>query len=350
MITKITTVATAARRRWAAMLAVLALTLPAAACGVVGSAPAPGVAPSSQAPGCITDFDPDTDYFGVKQKLDDATNFSISYHKSYQVITVNQPEAGGKPERYVLVRCGAPAPKLSGDLATAPQLTTPVRSLFSASTTHLPSLEALGELDVVTGVASKALISSAAARQRANSPGVTEFAPAGSADAEKIVANKPDVLITAGMDDPAYATVRKAGIPVLADAEYLERTPLGQAEWIKFFAALTGTEAKADQIYSRIADDYRAAAEKAADADPTTVLLSQPYQGTWTMPTGGTVMGKMISDAGGTWAWQSDTSPMSVSTDLETVFAKSGRARIWITSTNWKTRSEALADEPRYKT
>ncbi|SDS97608.1 ABC transporter substrate-binding protein [Microlunatus soli] len=329
-------------------LVAIVTTLAATACGVVGSSPAPGVAPSSGSPGCISDFDPKTDYFGVKQKLEYATNFDISYHKSYQVITVQRPEVGGKPESYVLVKCGAPKPDLTGELAEAPQLSTPVHSLFSASTTHIPSLEALGQLDVLTGVASKSLINSAAARSRVAGDQVTEFAPAGTADAEKIVASQPDALITAGMDDPAYATVRKAGIPVLADAEYLERTPLGQAEWIKFFAALTGTEQRAAETFDTIAGDYRTAVNKAAKADPTEVLLSQPYQGVWTMPTGGTVMGKMITDAGGSWAWQSDTSPSSASPDLEQVFTKSGKAKIWITSTNWKTRKEALADEPRF--
>ncbi|QDP95509.1 ABC transporter substrate-binding protein [Microlunatus elymi] len=335
------------QRAVTAAAAAAALTLSLAACGTDAGSPAPGVAPSSTAPGCITDFNPNTDYFPVKQKLEYAENFSLSYHKSYQVLTVKQPEVGGKPESYVLVKCGAPKPQLSGDLAQAQQVTVPVHSLFSASTTHLPSLEALGQLDVVTGVASNALISSKAAQERVQSPDVTEFAPAGTANAEKIVAAKPDVLITAGQTDPAYATVRQAGIPVLADAEYLETSPLGEAEWIKYFAALTGTEDKAATTFDKIAANYKSAVQKAADAKPTSVVLNQPYQGSWTMPTGGTPMGKLITDAGGSWPWQDDTSTVSKNVDLETVFAKSGDAKPWITSTNWKTKKEATGTEPR---
>lgn len=331
----------------AAIIAGLAVSL--AACGSQNdSNAAPASHPTTGADGCITKFDPNTDYFPVKQHLKYAKNFTISYHRSYQVLTVKQPTVGGKPESYVLVKCGAPKPRLTGALAKAPEVSTPVKSLFSASTTHLPSLEALGKLDVLTGVASKALISSKAARQRAAQPGVTEFSPAGTADAEKIVAAKPDVLITAGQDDPAYATVRRAGIPVLADAEYLEPQPLGEAEWIKYFAALTGTEQKAATVFDKIAGSYNAAVQKAADAKPTKVLVNQPYQGVWTMPTGGTPMGRLITDAGGTWPWQQDKSTASKNTDLETVFKKSGSARIWITSTNWKTKKEALAAEPRF--
>lgn len=349
MITTLITPMKSRLRRLVAAALSTGLIVTIAACGSqnAGSA-APQSQSSSGAAGCITKFNANTDYFPVKQHLKYAKNFSISYHKSYQVLTVKQPTVGGKPESYVLVKCGAPKPKLTGDLAKAPELTTPVKSLFSASTTHLPSLEALGKLNVLTGVASKALISSRAARQRVAQSGVVEFSPAGTANAEKIVAAKPDVLITAGQDDPAYATVRQAGIPVLADAEYLEPTPLGEAEWIKYFAALTGTEQKAATVFDKIAADYTAAVQKVASAKPTEVLVNQPYQGVWTMPTGGTPMGRLITDAGGSWPWQQDKSTASKNADLETVFKKSGTAKIWITSTNWKTKKEALAAEPRF--
>lgn len=341
-------------RRPVAATVVAGVTVTLAACaGQTGAAGAGATAggqsqPSTAAGGCITHFNAGTDYFPVKQHLQYAKNFTISYHKSYQVLTVKQPTVGGKPESYVLVKCGAPKPRLTGALAKAPEVTTPVKSLFSASTTHLPSLEALGKLNVLTGVASKALISTKAAKARVAQPGVVEFAPAGTADAEKIVEAKPDVLITAGQDDPAYATVRQAGIPVLADAEYLEPTALGEAEWIKYFAALTGTEQKAATVFSKIAASYNAEVAKVARAKPTPVLINQPYQGVWTMPTGGTPMGRLITDAGGSWPWQSDKSTASKNTDLETVFKKSGTARIWITSTNWKSKKEALGTEPRF--
>lgn len=306
--------------------------------------PVPGVG----ADGCITDFDERVDYFPLKQTLELATNFTLSYHRSYQVLTVKQPVVGGNPEQYVLVRCGAPTPALTGDLAGSTVVRTPVRSLFSASTTHLPSLEALGELDVLTGVASKAFISSPAAQERAASPDVTEFSPAGTTDAEKVIAAKPDVLVTAGYDDPAYATLRDAGVPVLADAEFLESDPLGRAEWIKYFAALTGTEQKAADTFATIRDAYRSIAASVADAPAVDTVLSQPYQGVWSVPAGGSYAGRLVSDAGGTWPWATTKTTGSVDTDLETVFDRSGTAATWASSANWTTKAEALKEEPRF--
>ena len=300
------------------------------------------------AKGCITDFDPAADYYPVKSQIDYATNFTIEYDKSYQVLTVIQPTQGGSPESYVLVKCGAPTPDLTGDLAGATMVSTPVTSLYSGSTTHLPNLVALDQLDILTGVASKSLISEKEVLDRVAEPGVVEYAAAGSVDAEAVVAGKPDVLITAGTDDPAYAVISAAGVPVLANAEWLENDPLGRAEWIKYFAALTGTEAQAAEAFDAVEQSYTALADKVASADPVQVVPGQPYQGTWYVPGGQSFNSRLIADAGGTTAWAGDPSTGSVSTDLESVLAKAGKAPAWLASTTWTTKAEALAEEPRF--
>jgi iron complex transport system substrate-binding protein len=299
------------------------------------------------ADGCVTRFDPNADYFPDKQTLEYATNFTLSYHKSYEVLTVKQPYQGGAPETYVLVRCGAPKPALSGGLAKVQQVTIPVHSLFSGSTTHLPSLVMLDRLDVLTGVASKAFISEKAVLQRVSSGNVVEYADAaGTVDAEKVVAADPDVLVTGGTDDPAYANIRKAGIAVLGDADWLETNPLGRAEWIKFFAALTDTGGAAATQFDAVAKAYNNSKKLVAGLALTQVVTGQPYQGTWYVPGGGSYTAALIADAGGTYPWANNTSTGSISTDVESVFAKSGTAPVWLASTTWTTQKQALAENP----
>jgi iron complex transport system substrate-binding protein len=329
-------------------------TAPSASSGAGDSATAStpaselNAAAGLDANGCITNFDPAADYYPVKSQIDYATNFTLEYDKSYQVLTVVQPTQGGSPESYVLVKCGAPTPPLTGDLAGASMVTTPVTSLYSGSTTHLPNLVALDRLDVLTGVASKSLISEKEVLDRVAQPGVVEYAAAGTVDAEAVVAGKPGVVITAGTDDPAYAVISAAGIPVLANAEWLETDPLGRAEWIKYFAALTGTEAQAAEYFDAVEQRYTALADKVASAEPVQVVPGQPYQGTWYVPGGQSFNSHLIADAGGTTAWADDPSTGSVSTDLESVLAKAGKAPVWLASTTWTTKAEALAEEPRF--
>ncbi len=316
--------------------------------GAASSATASSGAGRLDARGCITNYQPGVDYFPDKSEIEYATNFKIQYEDSYQILTVKQPTQGGSPESYVLVRCGAPKPTLTGGLADAPVVTTPVTSLYSGSTSHLGSLVALDQLDALTGVAAKALISEKQVLDRVAEPGVVEYAAAGTIDAEAVVKGKPQVLITAGTDDPAYAVISAAGIPVLADAEWLENDPLGRAEWVKYFAALTGTEARAKTFFDGVATEYTALADKVKAAPDVDVVPGQPYQGTWYVPGGKSFNARLIQDAGGTTAWAADTTAGSISTDVETVFAKAGQAPAWLASTTWTTKAEALAEEPRF--
>ena len=299
-------------------------------------------------PGCITDFDPAADYFPDKSTLSEATNFTLEYHRSYQVLTVKRPYLGGRPVSYVLVRCGAPAPQLTGELAGAQQVTVPVRSLYSGSTTHLAMITELGQADVVTGVASPPAVADAAIRGRIDGGAILGYAPGGQVNIETVLRAGPDVLVTQGMDDPGYPKLRDAGIPVVVDAEWLEPTPLGRAEWIKVFAALTGTEHRAQQTYRVIRDGYHALSARAAAAKPVDVLVGTMYSGNWSIPTGTSYAGRLVADAGGTYPWLSDTGAQSRQLNFESVYAHAGDAALWLVTDDWKALSDAVSQDSRY--
>lgn len=338
------------RRGGAATALLVTLSLALAGCAGDGPAgPADARAAGADGEGCVTDFDPAKDYFPVKSTVEHAENFSLRYERSYQVLTVNEPHPEGEPESYVLVRCGAPKPKLTGDLAGAQVVTTPVRSLYSASTTHLPLLTGTGTLDVLTGVANGAVVTSAAVRERIADGKVAEYARGGTLDAEKVIGAAPDVLMTGGTDDPQYPKLRQAGIAVVANAEWLESTPLGRAEWIKAMAALTGAEKRAGEVFRTIEKDYGEVAAKAAAAgEPVKVLPGEMYQGTWSMPSGGSYVGKLIKDAGGTYPWAGDKGTGSLRLSFEAVYAKGGDARTWLVGEPWTSTADALRADRRY--
>ncbi|WP_046300223.1 ABC transporter substrate-binding protein [Mycobacterium sp. UM_Kg27] len=298
--------------------------------------------------GCITGFDPAADYFPDKSTLTEATNFAITYHGSYQVLTVKRPYLGGKPMSWVLVRCGAPPPTLTGELANAQRITVPVQSLYSGSTTHLAMITELGQAGVVTGVASPAAVADPQIRARIDTGEIVGYAPGGQINIERVIGAGPDLLVTEGIDDPGYPKLREAGTPVLADAEWLEPTPLGRAEWIKVFAALTGTERQAAQAYQAIRDRYRALAAQAAATKPVEVLVGTMYSGSWSMPTGESYSGRLVADAGGTYPWLSDTGAENRQLNFESVYARAGTAPVWLITDDWHTLGDAVARDSRY--
>ncbi|MFD4240160.1 ABC transporter substrate-binding protein [Streptomyces sp. NPDC058525] len=338
-------------RRQAAAAAFLTVALTLTACGSDADPPADAKAQAA-GEGCIKDFDPAKDYFPVKSTVEHAKNFTLRYEKSYQVLTVNEPFPKGKPESYVLVKCGAPKPELSGELASAQQVTVPVKSLYSASTTHLPLLTETGTLDVLTGVASAANISSAQVVERVKAGKVTEYAKDRTLNAETVIGAKPDVLMTQGTDDPQYPKLRQAGIAVVANAEWLEPSPLGRAEWVKAMAALTGAEKRAGEVFDTIEGDYRKVAEKGAQAvaagKPVEVLPGTMYQGTWYMPAGGSYAAQLIKDAGGTYPWAGEAGTGNLQLNFEAVYAKGGASPVWIADQKWTSTADAVKADSRY--
>lgn len=303
------------------------------------SAPAPAPA----APGCVPGAPPPPT--GTVE-FEQASNVEITGADGYRVLTVRQPYPGGAPQSIVLVGCGQPDPALPADLAGAPVLRTPVTGVHAVSTTPLPFLTELDVLPVLTGVGGLDLISDPAVRAHVESGAAEEFAPAGMINAEQVVAAAPPVVLSGGTDDPAFAALAAAGIPVLGWADFLESGPLGQAEWIKVMGALTGRDAEAAAAYDAIADRYDDLATRVRGSAPTPIVAGQPYQGTWSVPSLGSTSGRLLADAGASWSGR-DAEGGAVPSSLEAVLAADGDARIWLADGPWRTTADIAASDPR---
>src|SRR5206468_1592088 len=73
----------------------------------------------------------------------------------------------------------------------------------------------------------------------------------------------PALTLTGGAFSASLATIRNAGVPVVANTEWLEPTALARAEWIKYMALFLNEERQAQQAYSAMKSRYRALSAKA---------------------------------------------------------------------------------------
>lgn len=301
--------------------------------------------------GCLTRFDPAADYFPDKVRLEDASLFTVDYRRSYKVVTVREPYPGGAPERYVLVQCGAPTPALTGDLAGAQIIPIPISSLYSGSTTHLPLLVELGRLDVLTGVARLSQLTGDAILQHAAKARVREFAPASVIDTELVAAGRPSLLMAGGSASASLGAVRQAGVPVVANAEWLESTALARAEWLKYMALFLNEERAAQQLHAAMKGRYQAIRAKATSQPRAAwplVMTGRSTRGRFVIAGGRSYVAAMIADAGGRYVWADNGSTGAPSVDLELQITRAAQADIWINGGGWKDLADMLADEPRY--
>ena len=268
--------------------------------------------------GCIKDFDPSKDYFGDKATFGDARDITVSYHKSYKIVTLKHPSnTATKPVQYVLVQCGAPDPHLDGELAKAQRITIPTTKVALGSTTLPMKFQMLGKLDSVAGMVNVDRVGNPDTRQALKDHKVASFAAGDNAteiNTEKLAALRPDLFIfnlVSGSDNTSKIDkIKEMGIPVVAEPNFLESTPLGRAEWIKYDSLFVNAEKTANQKYDEIAEKYHATAKRTAKVKTRpTVLHGSQYKGVWYIKPNENYAIQFLRDAGGAVSYTHLTLP-----------------------------------------
>ena len=304
---------------------------------------------------CITDYNPDTDYFPEKATVKQASGLKIEYFNNYKVLTVLTPWRDAKEQfKYVLVQCGTPAPSGVSELEKAQVINIPIKTIVVMNTTNLPMLDAQGLLDKLVGLDSFLYASNAKVREMIAGKKLEELGEGSQVNIEKVIALKPDLVLTSGSGFPEYDAHPKlieAKINTAVDGSYMENTPLGRAEWSKFVAAFFNTEAKAEAGFSDIGKQYAeiAAQAKAATSKPY-ALVNMPYKDTWSMPGGASFAAQLLSDAGASYPWSNDTTTGALPLKFEEVLDKGSKADVWLLNafgTFSNTKSVTNLD-PRY--
>lgn len=301
---------------------------------------------------CVEHFDPHVDYFPDKTTLQDASMFRVEYRRSYKILTVNGEQHGDRPERYVLVQCGTPPPLLRGELAGADVVTVPALSVFAFSTTQLPLLTDLDRVDVLTGVAQREAITDPVIQRRIATGSTVEFARVGLViDVERVVAARPSLVMAGSTTSRAITTIRAAGIPVVPDAEWLETTALGRAEWLKYMGVFLNEERRAQTLHDAMKARYLSTAQRVhalPAGERPLVMTGRSSRGMFTIAGGRSYVASLIRDAGGRYAWSDNTSTGVITVDMEAQLARAANADVWINGGGWRSLPAMLDDEPRY--
>jgi iron complex transport system substrate-binding protein len=154
---------------------------------------------------------------------------------------------------------------------------------------------------------------------------------------EKIIDQRPDALFLSPFENSGgYGKLEDIDIPIVECAEYMESSPLGRAEWLRFYGMLFGCEQKADSLFNAIDKNYNTLKALTAHHRPSPnlhcpqVLLDNVTGSVWYVPGGKSTIGQMIQDAGGSYPWADDDHNGSVSLPFESVLEKAGEADIWL--------------------
>ncbi len=205
----------------------------------------------------------------------------------------------------------------------------PLDRVALMSTTHASFISALGRADAVVGCAYTDRLRDPVVVAMARAGRLEEIASAEGVDRERILMLAPEALFTYPYGSEGRADL-PGKLPLIPVAEYLERHPLGRAEWIRAFGVLLGKEEVADSLYAGMVERYKATvALVPQDAQAPEVFFGSSWKGNWSVPAGNSYMARLITDAGGRYLFAERQAQGNLDIDLETVLQVGTRAANW---------------------
>lgn len=284
-----------------------------------------------------------------KNEIEYSTNLSIYKYKSFSIVKISNPwPDANKDFTYILKEKNATIPD---SLSKYTSITIPLQSIVVTSTTNIPFIEMLNEERKLLGFPHTDYISSQKTRQLIDEGIVKNVGQNERLDIEKLIDLAPEVIVAFGIDNnnPMIANLEKSGLKVLIQADWMEQSPLGKAEWIKLYAALFGKEKEGKKLFDAIVKNYNNALKLVANQKAeATVLYGSMYQNQWFVAKGNSWAAQFMKDAKSNYLWANTEGSGSLGLPFEKILEKAKTAQVWIATGSFKNLKELGNSNPHY--
>lgn len=278
-----------------------------------------------------------------------AKSLAIHKHEGYTVVTVSNPWPDAvKDFTYILKEKNGIVPD---SLKKYTEISVPLQSIVVTSTTNIPFLEMLGVEKSLVGFPHTDYISSEKTRALIDAGSVKNVGQNEKLNIEQLIELSPELIVTFGIDNnnPSIENLQKSGLKVLIQADWMEQSPLGKAEWLKLYGALFGKEKEADVLFENIVKEYNNALALVADKKPTSsVLYGSMYQDQWFVAKGNSWVAQFMKDAKADYLWKDLEGTGSLGLSFENILDKAKTANFWIATGSFKSLSELEKANPHY--
>lgn len=256
--------------------------------------------------------------------------------------------------RYILVHDGQ-------TLQNPPEgtiLKVPLKNALVCTSLHAGLFKTLGATEIIGGVCDAKYVIDSTLQSLIKTEKIIDCGFTANPDREKIITLAPDAVLMSPYDGMQTTGFYEAtGIPEVDCVDYMEDTPLGQAEWIRFYGILTGRQRAADSIFEVVERNYKELQfQMALSSHRPTLLTEKMYQQTWYVPTGRSTSGRFYDDAGFFYVFddlKADNGRVSVPLTFEQVYATAHDADIWLFKYYGENQTLTLnllaAENPQYK-
>ncbi len=238
--------------------------------------------------------------------------------------------------KYVLVPAGeqVPANLPEGDIVR-----TPLKNTVVYTSVHTALIDELGAYDAIKGECNAQYVKMGKVQTDMKSGKIKDLGSGTNPDFEGIIDLSPDAILLSPFENSGnYGRLGKIGVPIIECADYMETSPLGRAEWMRFYGLLFGKQEEADSIFAYVEkryNDLKSIVTKAKTRP--TVITDLKFGSSWYVSGGNSTVGNMLADAGADYIFKDEKASGSVPYSPEVVFDKGQHAEIWIIKYNQAT-------------
>jgi iron complex transport system substrate-binding protein len=272
------------------------------------------------------------DLFTSKVEIRHAKGFQIQYYNNYKVVTILNPfDKSGDKVEYVLFQRGTPPPN---GFDPARTIEIPIRSLVATSSIHVGLIDFLEEQQVLVGLGNLKYVSSPEVIKLIEEGKILEVGKGQGLNEERLIEIHPDLVMITGStvsNMERHSMLTAAGIPVLINSEWVEKTPLARAEWVKLLAALMNKEAVANEKFTVVENEYKRLVEVTSSLkNRPSVITGTNSKDAWFVPNGDSYMAQFFRDAGAAYYWDTQKATGSLPLNFEAVYPVALEADVWL--------------------
>ena len=281
-----------------------------------------------------------------------ASNIKVLKNKDFTQVELRNPWDTLKTlQTYILVNKNKP---VTNNLPKGTVIKTPLRRSVVYSSVHCALLDELDAIESISGVCDLEYINHNRIKELCDNGHIADCGSSMNPDIEKIIdLNADAVLLSPFENSGGYGRIESIGIPIIECADYMETSPLGRAEWIKFYGMLMGKEKEADSLFNKIEEQYQTLKAKTQNVKYRPTVISElKYSSAWYVLGGQSTMARLINDAGANYIFSYTKGSGSIPLSFETVLDKGQKADFWLIKYNQntdKTYSELENDYSPYK-
>lgn len=276
-----------------------------------------------------------------------AKGFEVNYFKGYKQIIVKQAWKNAPyPISYYLLNDSQSIPK--NIQAQDVIIMSPLDKVSVMSTTYLSFFKLLQAESKITAISDIDYVYDSTIQQLYQQQKIAAIGFDENRNDEKLIALQSKYIFTYGIQQPKdESKLEHLGVQRIYVSEYLEDSPMAQAEWLLFFAAFLNKEAEAKIIFDSIDTRYKALKSKASTfTNKPFVMCNLPFKGNWYIPGGNSLAAQFIKDAGANYVFQDNKETGGVNVSYEKALMMAMKADYFIHVNNCKNKKELETSYP----